>query len=68
LLLTDDGEATWRCGSERLDGDNLKVVGGKLWPLRRGEEVRFGCGKVWWPVVHHNSECMGEGRRSSIGY
>jgi hypothetical protein len=36
LLLTQDGETTSRWGGERLDGGDLKLGGGALWPLNRG--------------------------------
>jgi hypothetical protein len=34
-------------GQKRLDDDDLKLIGGMVWPLRRGEEVGLGCGEVW---------------------
>jgi hypothetical protein len=47
LLLTQDGEATWWWGSERLGGSVLELIHGVLWPRRGGVEGGFGCGEVW---------------------
>jgi hypothetical protein len=46
LVLTRDGEATWWCGGERLNDSIWELINGAQWPLRRGEEVGFGCDEV----------------------
>jgi hypothetical protein len=45
LLLTEDGEAMRRWGGEEVDGNDLKLGSGVLWPRRRGEKGRFRCGE-----------------------
>jgi hypothetical protein len=47
LLLTDDGEATWRWGGEEVDGGDLKLTGAAS--QCRGEETEGGerCGARW---------------------
>jgi hypothetical protein len=47
LLLTQDREATWWWGGERLDSGELGLVDGVPWPSWGGAEEGFGCGGVW---------------------